>query len=115
MLTANDPSSLANRAVCLLYLGGARACIDDCAAALKALEAEATRDNEDALEQGGQFAMPPLPEAEAAAAAARRSGAEGLVFELLRRGGNPSTNPNPNPDPNPDPDPNPNPTPTLTP
>ena len=39
---------------------------------------QAARDNEDELEQGGQFAMPPLPEAEAAAAAARRGGAEGL-------------------------------------
>ena len=41
--------------------------------------------SEEELEQGGQFAMPPLPEADAAAAAARRSGAEGLTFELLRR------------------------------
>ena len=40
MLAANEPSALANRAVCALYLGCARACIDDCAAALKALEVE---------------------------------------------------------------------------
>ena len=41
VLAANEPSALANRAVCALYLGCARACIDDCAAALKALEVEA--------------------------------------------------------------------------
>jgi len=105
VLAANEPAALANRAVCSLYLGGARACIDDCAAALKALEAEAERDKQDALEQSGQFAMPPLPEAEAAAAAARRSGAEGLLFELLRRGGDPRPKPSPQPNPHPNPSP----------